>query len=110
MSYDGFTRLCSINDINEYEGKRFLIDDFDIALFKVKGEVFALSNRCPHQQTAQIYEGFIEEESIVCPAHGWMFNLKTGKTMTGGAGLQSYETRIMDSDVYIKLKSKEWKW
>jgi nitrite reductase/ring-hydroxylating ferredoxin subunit len=107
---DGYIKLCSINDLKEFEGKKFFIKDIDIAVFKIKEEVFALSNRCPHQQHAQIFEGFIEEECVVCPIHGWMFNLKTGRTLSGTTGLTSFETRIIDTEVYVRVPEKEWKW
>ena len=41
-----------------------------------------MSNICPHQQTRLIYDGFVEDEFVVCPAHGWKFNLGTGKKDT----------------------------
>ena len=52
----------------------------EIAVFKIDSKVFALSNICPHQHTALIYDGFVEDGCVVCPAHGWKFNLRTGKT------------------------------
>jgi 3-phenylpropionate/trans-cinnamate dioxygenase ferredoxin component len=107
---NGYTRICSINDLTEQEGRRFCAEDNEIAIFKIKGEVFALSNHCPHQHMAQIYDGFIEEGCVVCPSHGWMFDLRTGKTPAGSKGLVSYESMIIDNDVYIRLKGKEWKW
>jgi len=107
---DGFAKICSINDIKEGDGKRFIAEETELAIFKIAGDVFTLSNRCPHQQTAQIYEGFIEDGCVVCPIHGWMFNLKTGKTPAGERGLISYETKIVDDDIYFKLIEQEWKW
>lgn len=108
--HNGYTRICSINDLKEHEGKRFFAKDKDIAIFKIEGEVFAVSNICPHQHTALIYEGFIEEGCVVCPAHGWIFNLRTGKTPTGGNGLISFESMIINNDVYVRLTEKDWKW
>jgi len=107
---DGLIRVCSIDDLKESEGKRFFVKDNDIAIFKIDGEIFAVSNHCPHQHTAQIYEGFIEEGCVVCPIHGWMFNLKTGKTPMGGRGLISYDTEIIDNDIYVMPKEQELKW
>jgi len=107
---DGFIRVYSIDELKESEGRRFLVEDNDIAIFKIKGEIFAVSNHCPHQHTAQIYEGFIEEGCVVCPVHGWMFNLKTGKTPAGGRGLISYDTEIIDNEIYVMLNEQEWKW
>ena len=77
---EGFTKICKVSELKENQGKRFLINDVDIAVFKVNEEVFVLSNICPHQHTSLIYDGFVEDDCVVCPAHGWMFNLKTGKT------------------------------
>ena len=82
----GFTKICTVSELKENQGKRFLINDVDIAVFKVNGEVFVLNNTCPHQHTTIIYDGFIEDGCVVCPAHGWMFNLKTGRQPTGAKG------------------------
>ncbi len=70
-----FTKICSVLDIEENAGKRFIINETEIAVFKSNGNIFALSNICPHQQTALIYDGFIEEGCVVCPAHSWKFDL-----------------------------------
>jgi hypothetical protein len=39
-----------------------------------------------------------------------MFDLKTGNTPAGGRGLDSYETKIIDTDVYAKISRNELKW
>ena len=106
----GYKKVCKVSDLYESRGKRFLINDVDIAIFKINGEVFAVSNTCPHQHTQSIYDGFIEDGCVVCPAHGWMFNLKTGKQPTGARGLDSYLVNIIDDEVFVLVKPKELKW
>ena len=110
MMEPGFTKLCKITELKENHGKRFLVDDVEVAVFKIGEEVFALSNICPHQHTALIYDGFVENEFVVCPAHGWMFNLKTGKQPTGSRGLDSYPVKIIDDEVYVLVTKKELNW
>jgi nitrite reductase/ring-hydroxylating ferredoxin subunit len=110
MIENGFTKICKLSDLKENIGKRFLINDVDVAVFKVNGEVFIVSNTCPHQHTSVIYDGFIERDCVVCPAHGWMFNLKTGKQPTGAKGLDTFSTKIIDDEVYAIISSKELKW
>jgi len=105
-----FTKVCRVSELRENQGKRFLINDVDIAVFKVKDEIYVLNNICPHQHTSVIYDGFIEDGCIVCPAHGWMFNLKTGKQPTGARGLDSYQVKIIDDEVFAIVKAKELKW
>ncbi|MBK7228806.1 MAG: Rieske 2Fe-2S domain-containing protein [Ignavibacteriales bacterium] len=107
---DGYTKICTVSELNENLGKRFLVNDVDIAVFKVNGEVFVLNNTCPHQHTTIIYDGFIEDGCVVCPAHGWMFNLKTGKQPTGARGLDSYPVKIINDEVFALVKAKELKW
>jgi len=106
----GFERVCSVADLEEKIGKRFMINDVDLAVFKVDGDVYALSNVCPHQHASIIYDGFIDNGCVICPAHGWEFKLKDGKMHTGGDGLDSYEVKIIDEDVYVKVYKKKADW
>jgi nitrite reductase/ring-hydroxylating ferredoxin subunit len=107
---EGYTKVCTFSELKENQGKRFLINDVDIAVFKVDGEIYVLNNVCPHQHTSVMYDGFIEDGCVVCPAHGWMFNLKTGKQPTGARGLDSYPVKIVDDEILALVKPKELKW
>ncbi len=44
------------------------------------------------------------------PAHGWMFNLRTGKTPMGYGGLEIYEVKIIEDCVYAKITKKNFNW
>jgi len=106
----GFTFICLKSELKENIGRKFIVDEIEVAVFKINDEVFALSNICPHQQTHLIYDGFIEEEFIVCPAHGWKFNLRTGKKDSVSNGLQAYPLEIVDDKIFVKVTPKELKW
>lgn len=107
---DGFKYVCSLNELTEYKGRRFIVDNTEIALFKINDNVFALSNICPHQHTTLIYDGIIEEGCVVCPVHGWMFDLKTGKQKSGARGLDTFLVKIENEDVFIKVEPKKYRW
>ncbi|MGE5399986.1 MAG: nitrite reductase small subunit NirD [Ignavibacteriales bacterium] len=107
---DGFVSVCSINDLTENSGKRFFIDETEIALFKADGEIYALDNICPHQHAAIIYDGFIEDGCVVCPAHGWEFELKTGCLKSGSKGITRHPVLIRDEHIYVKVLKKELRW
>ena len=107
---DGFIRICNFDELKEQTGKRFIIDEVELAVFKLEGKVYTLSNICPHQHNTLIYDGFVEDEYVVCPAHGWMFNLKTGKTPSGTSGLDSYDVKIIDDNIYVKAYQKKQNW
>jgi nitrite reductase/ring-hydroxylating ferredoxin subunit len=105
-----FKKLCGLSELRENEGRRFIINDTEVAVFKIGQEIFALNNICPHQHTALLYDGFIEDGCVVCPAHGWMFNLKTGKQPTGSSGVESYQTKIENDEVFIFVQDKKLNW
>ncbi|MBI3125324.1 MAG: nitrite reductase (NAD(P)H) small subunit [Ignavibacteriales bacterium] len=107
---EGFLKVCKASDLKEKIGQRFFVDDVDVAVFRIGEEVFALSNVCIHQKAAIIYDGYVEDECVYCPAHGWMFNLRTGKFPGGLKGLDSYEVQILEGDVYVKVFKREFKW
>ncbi|MBS4035063.1 MAG: Rieske 2Fe-2S domain-containing protein [Ignavibacterium sp.] len=96
--------------MSERQGKRFIVDETEIALFKVDDEIYALSNICPHQHTALIYDGFIEDNCVVCPAHGWMFDLKSGKLKTGNSRLTTYPVIIEDDNIFVKVSKIDLNW
>ena len=107
---EGFEKICKLTDLQEKIGKRFMINDIDIAVFKVDGKIYALNNICPHQHASIIYDGFVDNGCVICPAHGWEFLLKNGKMYTGGSGLDPYEVKIINNDVYVKIYGKKVDW
>lgn len=110
MIEDGFTKLCRFDQLKEGTGRRFIVDETEVAVFKINNKIYALSNVCPHQHTALIYDGFIEKEYVVCPAHGWKFNLKTGKQPKGEKGLDSFPVIVDNDEVYIKVFKRKLRW
>ncbi len=110
LNEDGYKKLCRFDEIKEREGRRFIVDETEVAVFKINNTIYALSNICPHQHTSLIYDGFIEDECIVCPVHGWKFDLKTGVQPTGQKGLDSFPVIIFENEVYVKVFKKEMNW
>jgi 3-phenylpropionate/trans-cinnamate dioxygenase ferredoxin subunit len=83
----------------------------EVALFNVKGEFFALLDRCPHQGGSLCrgkLVGLVESdepgryryhrqgEIIRCPWHGWEFDLRTGKSQCDPkrTWVKSYPARV----------------
>lgn len=108
-TYD-FVKVCKLLDLQEGKGKRFFVNDVDVAVFKIDGVICALSNVCPHKQSTIIYDGFVEDGKVTCPAHGWEFELKTGNLASGGKGLDKYEVKIENEFVYVKAIPKNLAW
>lgn len=74
-----YIRICKSADVRE--GKGFVVDydlDHEIALFRINGELRAVSNSCPHKRASMIAQGHVENDTVRCPMHGWTFRLRDG--------------------------------
>ena len=66
-----------VGDVPEGKAKLVRTEGQEIAVFKKAGRLCALQNNCPHEG-GQLAMGWIEGDSVVCPLHGYKFNLQTG--------------------------------
>ncbi len=84
-----------------------------IGVYNVKGEFFALRNRCPHQggplcrgriagflvsEGPGHYEYRRKGEMVRCPWHGWEFEIRTGQSWVdpGRVRVRSYPVTVED--------------
>lgn len=72
-------------------------------LFRVGDELFAVRNRCPHQQFEMLHEGVVEGFTVTCPMHGWQFDLRTGASVNqkSGGRLKTWKTEVLGKDVVV---------
>lgn len=54
-----------------------MVDGVDVALFRVDGRIHAMENACPHAGDP-LSEGVLDGCVVVCRAHGWDFDVRTG--------------------------------
>lgn len=101
---ESFVKTIKVSDLEENKGKKFNLDeDTEIAIFKVKGNIYVVDNICPHNHTPKIYNGFVYDETVVCPVHFYEFNLKTGDSADfEGGKLRIFEYKIEDDYIYVK--------
>ena len=65
-------------DLAEGEFMGASLDGRPILLAKVKGEVFALSDKCPHRGFPLHYNGKLDGYTITCAYHGGQFDIRNG--------------------------------
>jgi len=73
--------LIRADEINEGAAKLVRVNNDEIAVFKNQGQLCALQNTCPHEG-GQLSAGWIEEGAVVCPLHGYKFDLTSGVCLT----------------------------
>ena len=97
-------RVCAVADVPPGNCFRVEIEDEDILLVNVDGDIYACSNICSHDY-AVLHEGEIENEQVICPLHLARFDVRTGEALSPPAyeALTSYPVRLVE-DVFIELE------
>jgi len=104
-----YISLCPLSSLPRRFGKRFELEEgIEVALFQVEGNIYVVDNVCPHQKFPLLYEGEVEESAVICPMHGWKFDLATGECLSGGkARLKTYKVVIKNGEVLIEKPEPE---
>ena len=98
-----FVKVASTSDLKPGENKVVNVDDTEVALFNVNGEFFAISNTCLHKG-GPLGEGFLEDDVVTCPWHGWRFNVKTGVSpVVPTAKVTTYQVKVEGNDVMVSV-------
>lgn len=105
-----FVKVCRVDELIDGKGRKVIIDDIDVLLIKSEEKIYALSNVCPHQHRSIMHDGFCEGDKVICPAHGWQFKLADGRIPVGGLGLDVYDVKVENDDVYVKAFNKKFNW
>jgi 3-phenylpropionate/trans-cinnamate dioxygenase ferredoxin subunit len=100
------TRACAVSDLSPATAKKVVIDGVPIAVvMDSAGEVHALGDTCTHGDIS-LSEGFVEDDTLECWAHGSKFELATGRprTLPAFEPVPVFAVEIRDGDVYIGEK------
>lgn len=74
----GPAKAVAPGDLAEGEFMGASLDGRPIFLAKVKGEIFALSDKCPHRGFPLHHNGKLDGYTITCAYHGGQFDIRTG--------------------------------
>ncbi len=101
-----YVAVCASTEVLRNRGRKFVVDECtDVAVFRVAGTCYALSNVCPHQHQAVIADGILERETVICPMHGWQFNIRSGQEVDNLGKIKTYETFEHEGFVYVEYTS-----
>jgi len=100
-------KVCKVDDVPLGKALRVKIDDVPIALVKTNsGEIKAISDTCSHGEIS-LSEGFVDDSTIECWAHGAKFDLNTGKPLSLPAfePVPVYEVIIEGDEIYLEYET-----
>ncbi|HLH71740.1 MAG TPA: Rieske (2Fe-2S) protein [Chloroflexota bacterium] len=111
--------VATVSEIKPGDRKIVEVAGRSIGIFNIRGEFFALRNRCPHQGgplctgrlagflTASVpgeYRYSRQGEILRCPWHGWEFDVRTGQSWFDPTHtrVRSYEARVEPGSVLVQ--------
>lgn len=110
------------SEFGERDRKIIAQGDLEIGVFRVEGKFYAYENNCAHQggpvcqgkilakveevlaadKTSQGLKFSDENIHIICPWHGYEYNIKTGRHPGDkNVRLKPYEVKVKNGEVYV---------
>jgi 3-phenylpropionate/trans-cinnamate dioxygenase ferredoxin component len=99
-------RLCALDDLAPGTARRFDVAGHRIAIIRIDDDVYAIGDRCSHQNIS-LSEGEVlcEEREIECWKHGSTFSLQTGEpqSLPATKPVPVYEAAVVDGHIEVTL-------
>ena len=99
-------RIGPLADLASGTARQVLIDEHRIALVRIDDDVYAIGDRCTHQDIS-LSEGDVlaEDKQIECWKHGSAFSLVDGEpeSLPATKPVPVYEARVVDGQIEVVL-------
>jgi 3-phenylpropionate/trans-cinnamate dioxygenase ferredoxin subunit len=68
------------------------------------GDVFAIGDECSHEDI-ELSDGDLEDDEVMCPAHGSCFDVRTGQPsgLPATAPVPTYPVQIDGGEVFVEI-------
>ena len=99
-----FIRICSQSELPAPNTVReFTANGRALCVANLNGAISVLNGTCPHEE-GPLGEGTIEDGCVVCPWHGYAFDLRTGEaTDDPSLKVEIYYSKLEDGELRAKL-------
>jgi len=83
---------------------RFTIAGHDLAVGRTPdGDYFAVADACPHAG-GSLAEGLVDGTQLVCPLHGYAYDVREGRGLDDGAPLRVYPVRLRAGEDVLEVR------
>ena len=96
-------RVCGVDDLEQDTALRVMVGDVAVAVVKDSaGDIHAIGDTCTHGDIS-LAEGFVEDDTLECWAHGSKFSLTSGRPLTLPAyqPVPVFRVMVRGSDVLV---------
>jgi len=99
-----WTRVTATENIPLLEGRSVQIGEQEVAIFNLHGRFVTIDNQCPHKG-GPLCDGIVSGTTVVCPLHGWRFDLDTGLAVRSSmpACVTTFPTRVEDGLILVDI-------
>ncbi|OJZ70405.1 (2Fe-2S)-binding protein [Mycobacterium paraffinicum] len=98
--------LGPVDQIPVGEGRTFVVEGRQIAVFRLRdGSLRALDAVCPHRG-GPLADGLADARVVICPLHGFTYDLATGCEVSGGASVTAYPVHVDNGTVQLSVDGK----
>lgn len=95
--------VCRVDDLPPGSVRHVKVGKTDLAIARVGDEFFAVSNICRHA-FGPLGDGLLEGYELVCPWHGWRYDVRDGTTDHPKADIKQ-QTLVVD-DGYVMIRTR----
>jgi nitrite reductase/ring-hydroxylating ferredoxin subunit len=98
-------RVCGAAEVIDGELTAFAVAGvtWPVIVTRIDGALIAVPGVCPHEDVA-LADGELRGHEIVCPGHGYAFDLETGRcTHDPGLALRRYPITVIDGALWVDL-------
>ena len=99
------TKVCEIDQLENESLREFKVAGEKIVVVKINDKVYALENRCSHEDYP-LSDGWVDEGRVCCSMHGEQFDPSTGDALTLPAyeNIRAFPVHINDGTVEIEIE------
>jgi 3-phenylpropionate/trans-cinnamate dioxygenase ferredoxin subunit len=98
--------ICPLAELPPGAKRLVEVEDVEIGVFNCNGTLYAIEDRCSHDDGELVDGEFDQEECTVeCPRHGSLFDLRTGKPLTLPAyvPIDTYPVLVEDGVIRVEV-------
>jgi len=92
-----------VEDLPPGQIRHVKVGKHDIAVARVGDGFFALSNICRHA-FAPLADGFMDGYHVMCPWHGWRYDVRDGTTDHPDADVRTFPVSVRDGHVFVTVR------
>ena len=99
-----FITVAKIDEVDDGDRLFVEIDDYELVVFNIAGEYFAIGDVCSHDD-GPLGEGEIEDYDVICPRHGARFDVRSGlvTALPAVTDIPAYPVRVSGNDIEIGI-------